>query len=380
MKNRHWKRITLKVGSALIAPDKKGCSSRYLLHIAKFVLQCRDMGIQVIIVSSGSVAAGAHFFHNKDNPSVATKKAMAAAGQNEMMASWARFFDFPTAQILLTHGDLQDRERYDSIQETILALLNNDILPIINENDTVTTDELKVGDNDNLSAMVAAAANADALIICSDVDGLYDKNPHTHDDAKLIEEVCSIGNEIYAMAGGAQVNGVGTGGMKTKIEAAEKATSHGIRTYIVNGFKESSFEKLISGINPGTVFTAYDLPMQENIHWMTHTSKAQGEVIVEANSDYPLDEHSDLLTSSEIVEVHGDFSAGDTILLRSDDGKRVAKAEVNYSSCLLNFITDYETGHNGHELQHQTGPIISDKNIALLNQDKHNESADQSKS
>lgn len=370
MKNKQWKRITLKVGSALIAPDRKGCSSRYLLHIAKFILQCRDMGIQVILVSSGSVAAGAHFFGNIENPSIALKKAMAAAGQNEMMASWDRFFDFPSAQILLTHGDLQDKERYNSIRETIFALLDHGILPVVNENDTVTTDDLKVGDNDNLSAMVAAAADADALIICSDVDGLYDKNPHCHDDAKLIKEVCKIGDDIFAMAGGAQVNGVGTGGMKTKIEGAVKATSHGIMTYIVNGFKESSFEKLISGINPGTVFTPYDSPMQEDLHWLTHTSKAQGELVVDSNFDNPLDEHSEQLTSSEIVEVHGDFSAGDTILLRSEDGKHLAKAEANYSSCLLSFINDYDAGVEGNELQHQTGPIVSDKHIAVLDQDQ----------
>jgi len=376
MKEHKWKRITLKVGSALIAPDRKGCSSRYLLHIAKFILQCRDMGIQVILVSSGSVAAGAHFFGNIEKPSLAIKKAMAAAGQNEMMASWDRFFDFPSAQILLTHGDLQDRERYDSIRETIFALLEHGILPVINENDTVTTDALKVGDNDNLSAMVAAAADADALIICSDVDGLYDKNPHTNDDAKLIKKVCNIDHDIFAMAGGAQVSGVGTGGMKTKIEAAEKATSHGIRTYIVNGFKESSFELLMSGVNPGTVFTAYDLPMQENLHWMTHTSKAQGELVVESNFDHPLDEHSQELTSNEIVEVLGDFSVGDTILVRSEDGKHLAKAEANYSSCLLSFITDYDSGEKNNEFQHQTGPIISDKNIAVLDQEELSDKED----
>jgi glutamate 5-kinase len=373
MKNHQWKRITIKIGSALISPDRKGTSSRYLLHIAKFILQCRDMGTQVILVSSGSVAVGAHFFGNIENPSIAIKKAMAAAGQNEMMASWDRFFDFPTAQILLTHGDLQDRERYESIRETIFALLDHGILPVINENDTVTTDELKVGDNDNLSAMVAAAADSDALIICSDVDGLYDKNPNIHDDAEMIKEVVHIGKEIYAMAGGAQVDGVGTGGMKTKIEAAVKATSHGIRTYIINGFKESSFELLMSGTNPGTVFTAYDLPIEENLHWMTHTSKAQGEVVIESSFDSPFDENSEQLTSNEVLEVHGEFSAGDTILVRSNDGKHSAKAEANYGSCLLSFINDYESGEDGNELQHQTGPLISDKNIAVLEQEEPQE-------
>jgi glutamate 5-kinase len=368
MKNHQWKRIVLKVGSALIAPERKGCSSRYLLHIAKFILQCRDIDIQVILVSSGSVAAGAHFFGNIENPSLAIKKAMAATGQNEMMAAWDRFFDFPSAQILLTHGDLQDKERYDSVRETIFALLDNGILPIVNENDVVTTDALKVGDNDNLSAMVAAAADADSLIICSDVDGLYDKNPHTNPDAKLIKQVCTIDQDISAMAGGAH-SSVGTGGMKTKIEAAEKATSHGLSTYIINGFKESSFEQLILGNNPGTIFTPYEMPMEEDLHWMTHTAKAQGELVIEGDFDYPLDENNEQLTCNDIVEVRGEFSAGDTIFVRSDDGKHLAKAEANYSSCLLNFITNQDNGVDGEEFQHNTGPLISDKNIAVLNPD-----------
>ena len=364
MKNRKWNRIVLKVGSALIAPERKGCSSRYLLHIAKFILQCRDMGTEVILVSSGSVAAGAHFFNGIEQPSLAIKKAMAAAGQNEMMAAWDRFFDFPSAQILLTHGDFQDRERYDSVRETIFALLEHNVLPVVNENDVVTTDALKVGDNDNLSAMVAAAADADALIICSDIDGLYDKNPHIHDDATLIKNVNAIDQRIYDMAGGAH-SSVGTGGMQTKIEAAEKATSHGLITYIINGFKEYSFEQLIQGNNPGTIFSPYPKPMEDDLHWMTHTAKAQGEVVIEDGFDYPLDENCDQLTSSEIVEVHGEFSAGDTILVRSDDGKHIAKAEANYGSCLLNFITQHEA-EDETEFQHHTGPLISDKNIAVL--------------
>ena len=369
MKNHQWKRIVLKVGSALIAPERKGCSSRYLLHIAKFILQCRDMGIQVILVSSGSVAAGAHFFGNIENPSLAIKKAMAAAGQNEMMAAWDRFFDFPSAQILLTHGDLQDRERYDSIRETVFALLDHGVLPIINENDVVTTDALKVGDNDNLSAMVAAAADADSLIICSDVDGLYDKNPNTNPDAKLIKQVCTIDQDISDMAGGAH-SSVGTGGMKTKIEAAEKATSHGLSTYIINGFKESSFEQLILGNNPGTIFTPYEMPMEQDLHWMTHTAKAQGELVIDADFDSPFDEHSEQLTSNEILEVRGEFSAGDTILVCSDDGTHLAKAEANYSSCLLNFIATHDSAKDSNEFQNHTGPIISDKNIAFLEQEE----------
>ena len=364
MNKFNWKCIVIKVGSALIAPNKKGCSSHYLLSIAQFIVRCRAQGMQVVLVSSGSIAAGAHLFSEAE-PSIAVKKAMAAAGQTEMMATWDRLLDFPTAQILLTHADLRNRDRYISVQETIFTLLEHGILPIINENDTVTTDKLKVGDNDNLSAMVAAAAEADALIICSDVDGLYDNNPHTHENAKILPWVTKITDEIYAMAGGVSSD-VGTGGMKTKIEAAEKATSHGINTFIVNGFTELSFNMLLEGKNPGTFFQPYDVPMTEHIHWMTHTAKAQGEIIVENSFNAILDDNSDELTSNDIVSVTGSFSVGDTVLVRKDDGTKLAKAKSNYSSCLLSFITEKNNEHVGDEL-YKSGPIISDKNVALLN-------------
>ena len=366
MNRSNWKRIVVKVGSALIAPNRQGCSSHYLLSIAQFIVRCRMKGIQVVLVSSGSVAAGAHIFPEETKKNIAIKKAMAAAGQTEMMATWDKLFDFPSAQVLLTHADLRDRERYVSIRETLDSLLDHGVLPIVNENDTVTTDKLKVGDNDNLSAMVAAAADADALVICSDVDGLYDKNPHKHDDAKLLSWVDKIDENIYAMAGGAAEDGVGTGGMRTKVEAAEKAVSHGIDTFIINGFTELSFNLMLEGQNPGTHFQAHEKPMKENVHWMTHTSNAQGEVVIKEAFSDDLDEGVESLTSSEILDVKGEFSVGDTILVRREDGVKLAKAKSNYSSCLLNFIANEGNQKFASEFEEKTGPIISEQHIAVL--------------
>ncbi|MCL1075887.1 glutamate 5-kinase [Shewanella dokdonensis] len=371
MNAKSKQRIVLKVGSALIAPDRQGCSSRYLLAIAQFIVRCRTKGLQVILVSSGSIAAGAHRFplrarDNSTSPEalLALKKAMAAAGQTEMMATWDKFFDFPTAQILLTHGDLRDRERYLSIRDTISTLLEHDILPIVNENDTVTTDALKVGDNDNLSAMVAAAADARSLVICSDIDGLYDKNPHLNADAKLLPEVTKIDGSIYAMAGGSHSD-VGTGGMLTKIQAAEKAVSHGIDTYIVNGFKEASFNDLLAGKNPGTLFRGSDKPMLERLHWFTHTVRAQGEVIIAATDEVHSAEDCANLSSDEVLDVKGNFSEGDTILLRSDDGTRLAKARSNYSSRLLKFIAKQDDSKLMDSFTHERN-LIAPQDIALL--------------
>lgn len=365
LKDSHWQRIVLKVGSALIAPNRDGCSSQYLLSIANFIVHCRLSDIQVVLVSSGSVAAGSHLFSDVDTSSMTIKKAMAAAGQSEMMATWDRLFDFNTAQVLLTHADLRDRERYVSVRNTIEALLDSNILPIVNENDTVTTDKLKVGDNDNLSAMVASAAHADALIICSDINGLYSANPHLNKNAQLISDVYKINSDIYAMAGGA-TSDVGTGGMKTKIQAAEKAVSHGIDTYIVNGFSAATFNTLLKGENPGTHFHPHKDPMQDQMHWMKHTTRVQGELVVEDAFALNDEDACELLTPQDLVNVNGDFSAGEVVMLRKANGEKLAKVKTNYSSCLLNFVATQDGDHVSELLDNTDGPILSSKYITYI--------------
>lgn len=358
------KRLVIKIGSALIAPGNDGCSTKYLRNIAYFIQRCRERGQQVILVSSGSVAAGRQWF-NTTNPSKAMKKAMAATGQNDMMAIWAKLLDMPLAQILLTHADLCNRERYVSIKETIEELLAHNVIPIINENDTVTSEELKVGDNDNLAAMAAAAIDADMLIMCTDVDGLYDKNPNTYSDAKLIQKVSEITPDIFAMAGGA-VSSTGTGGMQTKIEAAEKSIAHGIDTLIINGFKVESFNQILAGNNPGTHFLSSPEPMSPAVHWRTHTVRERGEVIID-DEQYAFTGDEEMLTSDNILEIKGEFSAGDTILVTTEDGTRIAKAKTNFSSCLLNYIAqEQDKEWINKQVLPQNNSIISKEHLAVL--------------
>ncbi len=359
-----WSRIVLKVGSALIAPNKNGCSSRYLLGIAEFIVKCRMRGIQVVLVSSGSVAAGSSAFDSDKERSIAVKKAMAAKGQMEMMASWDRLFDFEVAQLLLTQGDLQIHERYKSIRETAFELLNNDILPIVNENDAVTSDDQKVGDNDNLSAMIAAAVDADCLIISSDVEGLYTDNPNTNKDAELLKEVTTIDETIFAMASGPD-SAVGTGGMRTKLEAAEKATASGILTYIVNGLKTESFNQLFIGNNPGTKFLPSKKPLDHDVHWMTHTSQAQGEVIVSNEIGRLMEGDTLHFDHSDIVSIVGEFSIGDTILVRTEKGQKLAKATSQQSSCVLNLMLNEEVDQSAINWEPES-PIILEDTLAIL--------------
>ncbi len=332
-----WKRAVIKVGSSLIAPDGKGCSSQYTLTIANFIIQNHKLGREVILVSSGAVAAGLATQPNlkaKTNRSIPEKQALAAIGQSLLMESWSRFFDFPSAQMLLTMDGLHNRERYVNAKNTLNELLKLKTLPIINENDTVAVDELKVGDNDNLAAHVAVLAEADILIICTDIDGLYDANPINNKNAKLIPVVESINSEIYSLAGDSS-NPISTGGMKTKIEAAEKAVSGGIDTIIINGTNPKSFDKLMNGDFYGTFIKKIKTPVAAKKHWLMHAIQNEGKVLIDNGAKNALINKGASLLASGIVKVEGYFSVGSAISIVHLNGNNetiVAKGIAQYNS------------------------------------------------
>jgi glutamate 5-kinase len=309
----NFKRVVIKVGSSLVSPDKNGCSGRYTLAIARFVTKCLQEKKEVILVSSGSVAAGRHLIqHGSSIPSIPTKQAMAAVGQMKMMANWQRFFDVPCSQLLITHGDLKDRERYINIKNTLRILLANGIIPVVNENDTVATEELKVGDNDNLAALVALVSEADCLLILSDIDGVYNKDPRNNDDAEMLCEISEITDAIYAMAGTTN-NPIATGGMKTKIQAAEKAVENGIDTYILNGSNSQVFDKILAGENPGTHFLANKEVSKAKKHWLKHTLKSQGQLLLDNGAVNALTNNGASLLPSGVLSITGEFLAGESL-------------------------------------------------------------------
>jgi glutamate 5-kinase len=366
----NWDRLVIKVGSALIAPDGQAVSGQYLLAIAHFITQCRALGKQVILVSSGSAAAGRTSIQSGDNrPTIAQKQAMAAVGQMRMMANWQRFFDFPCAQVLLTHGDLRDRRRYVNVKNTIRELLANDILPIVNENDTVATQELKVGDNDNLGALVALVSEADGLLICSDIDGLFDKDPKKHQDAKLLPIVEQIDASIYALAGGTS-NKLATGGMLTKIQAAEKATTQGIQTLIINGFKREGFDALLQNQPVGTLFKATNGKIKAKKHWLRHTLKAQGKIFIDSGAVKALKERGASLLSSGVSELQGEWLKGDAVdIIDHNTDQPVARGIVQYDAAELGQIK----GFKSFEIQQVLGYCPSDEiihrdDLALINE------------
>jgi len=333
-----WNRAVVKVGSALVAPDDRGCSTTHLLPIARFIIESRQAGKEVILVSSGAVAAGLAE-QGRSGPgtglSIPERQALAALGQPLLMAHWRRLFDVPCAQVLLTYDDLQRRSRFVNAKNTIAELLDRGTLPIVNENDTVAVEELKVGDNDNLAAYVAVLAEADLLVICSDVDGLYDADPYEDPGAERITEVEAVTDEIYDMVGPSH-RAVSTGGMQTKVEAAEKATDRGIDTVLLNGTKGEHLDALGRGAMPGTLFRRVEHPLSARKHWMLHALPTAGRIVVDAGAADALRQQGASLLPSGILAVEGPFARGDAVEVvereEGDPSPRVAKGITQYSA------------------------------------------------
>lgn len=343
MSTVNWQRAVLKIGSSLIAPEADGLSDRYLLAIARFVDAARQQGRQLVLVSSGAVAAGRHLLPqaaDRSRQTLVRKQALAAVGQAQLMQCWATVLPCPVGQLLLTVDDLQDRHRFVNARNTLRELLSLGCLPIINENDSVATDELKVGDNDNLAAHVAALVDADLLIIGSDVDGLYDQNPRRVPEAKKLAVVDRIDARILAMAGGAG-SAVGTGGMITKLQAAARATARGTNTVIGDARTPMLFEALLANHCTGTLFRAHGEPLRARKHWLQHTLTSRGQIEIDAGAWQALRERGASLLASGIRAVRGEFEQGDAIdilFAQEHPPRLVGKGISQYDASVLTSI------------------------------------------
>ncbi len=339
---KNWQRAVIKVGSALIAPDGQKVSGQHVLPIAKFINSAKAQGKEVILVSSGSVAAGRGNIQSHElGTTIAEKQAMAAVGQAKMMANWQRFFDFSCAQLLITHGDLKDRRRYVNIKNTVRELLANNVLPVFNENDTVATAELKVGDNDNLAALVALVCEADVMFICSDINGLYEADPRINPKAKLLPEVNEVNEDIYKLAGGTS-NKIATGGMKTKLEAAEKTTNNGIHTFIVNGKDDQVFEKLAKSEHVGTWFKAVENKATAKKQWLKHTLKALGTIVIDEGAANALSSNGASLLAKGVIKISGNFIRGDAVDIVFND-QVIGRGLCQYAQSELSVIAGKES-------------------------------------
>ena len=331
-----WRRAVLKVGSSLLAANGGGLSAQYAEAIAGFVNAAHAAGREVVVVSSGAVAAGRAILREQLVPGaeMAERQALAALGQARLTGFWQGLLERPVAQVLLTHDDLRNRRRYLNARATLAALLRHRAVPVINENDTVSVDELKLGDNDNLAAIVAALVDADLLFIASDVDGLYDADPRTHANARPVEVVAQLSAELLSVAGGSG-SAVGTGGMRTKLEAAQRASAAGVATVLFNGTRADVLAGLAHDRLRGTRIHALRSRIAVRKHWLQNAPAEPGGIFIDAGAAHALVEKGASLLAGGVVAAEGDFRRGDMVevLLRDERGpRRIARGVSQYSA------------------------------------------------
>ena len=325
-----WKRAVLKVGSSLLAADGGGLSPRFALGLAQFVLASLQAGREVVIVSSGAVAAGRAVLPKAGGAAttMAAKQALAALGQGQLIALWQRFFERPVAQVLLTHDDLRNRRRYLNARAALLELLRLGALPVVNENDTVAVDELKLGDNDNLAAAIASLVEADLLLIATDIAGLYSGHPVHDPVARPVARIEAVTPEVLAMAG--EAGALGTGGMRTKLEAAAKAATAGIATALFSGRDAATVAALAQGTLYGTLVDAQGNRLSARKQWLRH-APAAGMLEIDAGAHAALLRGASLLPGG-VRAVHGDFRRGDVVEVRAADGATLARGLAQYNA------------------------------------------------
>ncbi|WP_374337124.1 glutamate 5-kinase [Leeia sp.] len=327
-------RIVIKVGSSLVTNEGRGLDHAALARWAEEMAALTRMGKQVVLVSSGAIAEGVKRLGWAKRPSMLhEKQAAAAVGQMGLVQGYESCFrqhGLQTAQILLTHEDLADRTRYLNARSTLLTLLQHRVLPIINENDTVVTSEIKFGDNDTLGALVTNLIDADALIILTDQRGLYTADPRNNPAAEFVHEAVAGSAELEQMAGGAG-SSVGTGGMYTKVIAAKRAALSGAHTVIASGREPQVLTRLAAGEAIGSQLTAGTSRLAARKQWLADHLQVKGSVTLDEGAVKALRGGASLLPVG-VVAVNGDFLRGEVVRCLSPEGVEVARGLVNYSS------------------------------------------------
>ena len=331
------KRIVIKVGTSNLTDKSYRLDPRKVEKLAKEIVELKKQGREIIVVTSGAIGAGIGKLDLKQRPrDIKVLQATAAVGQNILMSTYDRYFakyEQTIAQLLLTHEDFFDRQRYLNLRNTLITLLKSGVIPIINENDTVVVDEIKLGDNDNLSALVASNLDADLLVILTDIDGLFTYDPKRSKKAEFISIVEELTPEIERIASAGGKTGVG--GMKTKIQAAKVTMKAGIPMVIANGNEENILSRIIAGERIGTIFLP-DAEAKEKMngrkHWLRFASSVKGKIEVDEGAKSALIKNRSSLLASGVIGVEDDFVSGDPVSIVDAEGVEFAKGITNYSS------------------------------------------------
>jgi glutamate 5-kinase len=326
------RRIVVKVGSSSLTTRAGGIDVERVNALVKVIAEKRLAGIQIVLVSSGAIAAGLAPLGLNSRPSdVATQQAAASVGQSLLVSQYAAAFskfEITVGQVLLTAADVLRRANYRNAQRGLNRLLELGILPIVNENDTVATDEIRFGDNDRLAALVAQVVQADALILLSDVSGLFDGPPELP-GSKLISHVASMDDIADVQIGGTGSAGVGLGGMTTKVEAARIATAAGIPTIVTSA---DLAEPVLAGSDVGTLFSAAESKIPTRLLWLTYATTSQGSIVIDAGAVTAVVEKRLSLLPAGVTSIQGMFSAGDPVDVCDPSGKILARGIVSFDS------------------------------------------------
>lgn len=344
--------LIIKIGTSLLS-GQRAFEGRVMENVVKELCRLKkQQDLNILIVTSGAVGCGMNVLKIAQRPrELHLKQAVAAVGQATLMHYYETLFqsysdDLHAAQVLLTARDLDDRQTYLNVRNTLRALLEmNTIVPIINENDSTAVEQLRFGDNDTLSARIAAKLNAGLLIILSDIDGLYDRNP-ADPDAVLIPEVREITRDIEGVAGGAGTH-TGTGGMKTKLDAARIANAAGVPVVIANGHRVDIIHGVLEGTAPFTHFVPAEEALSHRKRWIAFGRARHGTLRLDDGATRAILDHGKSLLPAGVSEVEGDFDAGDAVTLRDPEGRDIARGLVNYNSDELRRIA----GHHSRDIE-----------------------------
>ncbi len=330
--SRRW---VIKIGSSLVTDDGRGLDLNAIKSWTEQIADLRKAGKEILLVSSGAVAEGMVRLNWDERPSALHElQAAAAVGQMGLVQSYESCFkqhDILSAQILLTHDDLSDRRRYLNARSTLKSLLDLDVIPIINENDTVATDEIRFGDNDTLAALVANLVEADALIILTDQQGLYTADPRSNPDAELVSLGQANDAALHKMAGSTGGK-LGRGGMSTKLSAAQRAARSGTATLITSGRNENALRSIASVSENGTLLLPDTEPMAARKQWLAGHLKVSGQLVLDKGASKVLRESGKSLLSVGVTSVTGNFIRGEMVSCISDEGHEIARGLVNYNA------------------------------------------------
>ena len=335
MAGQRW---VVKLGSSSLTNHGKSLATQALSSWVSDIAALMSQGYEIVVVSSGAVAAGMARLQLSQRPSqVAQLQAIAAIGQSDLVQAWRdefANFNVPVAQVLLNHSDISNRERYLNARAAIQVLLDLPAVPVVNENDSVATDEIRLGDNDNLAALVANLIDADGLLLLTDQDGLFTANPSTNPDAEFIDQVFADDERLAGFASGAE-SSVGTGGMSTKVSAAQLAARSGTRTVIANASTEQVILRVLKGEQMGTQLNARSAPLRARKQWLAGHLNHTGVITVDAGAKKRLQQHGSSLLPVGILSVAGSFQRGACVSIQDSSGEVFARGLTNFNATEL---------------------------------------------